>query len=331
MKIKSIKKIKYSGPVYNLSVEDNNNYFANDILVHNCHHAKANSIQTIAKKCTNAEYRLGFTGTVPTAEIDKMNIFGYLGQQLIEIKSRELIEKGILSEISVANLILKYPVEIIEKYFQFAKEINPETGKEKWRKADYSEEEKIVELCESRNLIFNWIFSLIPDKQNTLILCKHIDHLKSLEEYLIKNLPDKFSVYIIYGGVEAEEREKIRLLVNTTENVILLGTYATLSTGINIPKLHNCIFASSYKSKIKIIQSIGRGLRTHESKERLIVWDVIDDLSYLVTKKGKRSAKDANYLFKHFLERLKYYQEQEFKYFSKEIYLTELEKRFHAL
>ena len=101
------------------------------------------------------------------------------------------------------------------------------------------------------------------------------------------------------------------------ENLILLGTYATLSTGINIKRLHHVIFASSYKSKIKILQSIGRGLRTHETKEKMVLWDVVDDLRY-TTRNG---TKGKNHVYKHFEERLKFYNEQEFKFFNKDLKL----------
>jgi superfamily II DNA or RNA helicase len=310
--IKSIKKVKYKGDVYNLHIANNHNYFANGMLVSNCHGAKAISIQNIAKKCVNAEYRLGFTGTLPTEKIDLWNIYGYLGPKIYEIKSDVLIDKGVLSDITIANIILKYSKEYIE--------IN--------KGLEYDDEVDLINNNCDRNKILKWIFNNIKDGQNSLVLVRLIDHLNVLKEYLENNIDKKFKIYVIYGEVDTEERERIRKLVNENSNCIILSTYKTCGTGINIPKLHNVIFASSYKSKITILQALGRGMRLHNSKERLILWDIIDDMSYeTVYKKGINKGKKKivkNYLLQHFEERLKYYKDQKFKYISKEFQVDKL-------
>ena len=299
MKIKSIKKIDKPDITYNLHIENNHNYFANDLVVSNCHQAKSMSIQTIAKKCLNAEYRIGLTGTLPTVDADNYNIHGYLGPTIFKQKTKDLQDLGILSNISIVNLLLKYPEDMIEKN----------------KNRPYTEEIETITTYSERNKVFDFIFNKIDDKQNSIILCHKIDHLKAIEEYLIENLPDKYSVYIVYGDIKPTERENIRKLMDVEENVILLGTYATLSTGINIRRIHHVIFASSYKSKIKILQSIGRGLRTHDSKEKMVLWDLVDDLRWTT----RNNTMGKNHVFKHFEERLKYYDEQEFKYFTKSI------------
>ena len=96
-----------------------------------------------------------------------------------------------------------------------------------------------------------------------------------------------------------------------------------MSTGINIKRLHHVILASSYRSKIKILQSIGRGLRTHETKDKLIVWDMTDDLTWTNDYQGKE-VKHINHVFKHWKERLTYYDKQGFKYITKKISLESL-------
>lgn len=261
------------------------------LLIDECHLAKAYSIQTIGKKCVNAQYRLGFTGTLPTEKSDLFNIFGYLGPKIFELRASELIDQGVLSDITIANVILRYPNDIIQKN----------------KRRIYDEEVNTIMEFSGRNKVFDFVFKGIPDKQNTLILCSRIEHLNSLEVYL-KNLLPNHSIFVIYGGIKPEERESIRKSMDCSENVVLIGTYATMSTGINIRKINNIIFASSYKSKIKVLQSIGRGLRTHESKEKLVLFDVVDDLRY----KKRTGEMGKNHVWLHFEERLKYYQEQGF-------------------
>ena len=262
-------------------------------LVDECHLAKAYSIQTIGKKCINAQYRLGFTGTLPTEKSDLYNIFGYLGPKIFELKAGELIDKGVLSRITIANIIAKYPDDVIQKN----------------KRRIYDEEVNTVMEFSPRNKIFNYVFSNLPEKQNTLILCSRIEHLNSITDYLNQTLPSKYKVFVIYGDVKPEDRENIRKSMEHCDDVVLVGTYATMSTGINIRKINNIIFASSYKSKIKVLQSIGRGLRTHESKDRLILFDIVDDLRY-----KKRSGEYGyNHLWLHFIERMKYYKEQGFE------------------
>lgn len=255
---------------------------------------KSQSIQSVAKKCTNATYRLGFTGTLPEEDHDTFNIYGYLGPQIFELKSAELIDKGVLSKIVVANILFKYPEDVVKKN----------------KNRTYPEEIRTIESFKPRNEVLKYIFSNINEGENSLVLCRHIDHLKEIETYLLNNVADKFSVSVIYGSVGPDEREEIRKMMDKQENMILVGTYATMSTGINIRRIHNVVFASSYKSKIKILQSIGRGLRVHKDKDLLILWDIVDDLTWL--KKSGKLGK--NYVYEHFEQRLKYYDEQGFTY-----------------
>jgi superfamily II DNA or RNA helicase len=128
-------------------------------------------------------------------------------------------------------------------------------------------------------------------------------------------LDDKFKISVIYGNVNPKERERLRKIMEMENDMILIGTYATMKQGINIKRIHNVVFASSYKSKITILQSIGRGIRTSSDKEELILWDIVDDLRW---KKRTGKIKN-NYLFEHFLQRIEYYKDQKFKYSNLEI------------
>jgi len=151
-----------------------------------------------------------------------------------------------------------------------------------------------------------------------------LNHIDLIEKYLIEQYPNR-KILKISGVTDPDERERIRQYVECNNSVILVATYGTLSTGVNIPKLHHVIFASFYKSKIKVLQSIGRGLRLHKSKKMIFIWDIIDDLRW--KKKKRKDTKDEwgyNYAFKHFLERREYYIEQRFKFIDKKINLEEL-------
>ena len=271
------------------------------IIVDEVHNAKSLSINSIMKKCINADYKYGFTGTMPKEQSDVYNIIGYIGPVLYEQISKNLIDKGVLSQIAIANLLLKYPSDMVERN----------------KNRIYNEEVNTICTYSERNKVFEYLFKHMEDKQNSIILCHLIDHLKLIESYLKNHLDSKYTIYIIYGDIKPSERELIRKTMNEKSNVILLGTYSCLSTGLNINKLHNVIFASSYKSRIKVLQSIGRGLRLHESKSKMILYDLVDDMTW-TTRTGSIGK---NHIYKHWEERLKYYDEQGFKYMTREFKL----------
>lgn len=336
MKITKIEKIPYVGNVYNLKVRKYHNFFiGNGLLVSNCHGAKAMSIKKISEKCINAEFRLGFTGSMPKEDCDCKTIQSALGPTLIKIKSEELIDRNILSQITIANILLKYPIETIENYKtlkieynrekrKFKDEINPNFNIKKL----YDDELQLLINHPLRNRIFNYIFNKIPDGQNSLILVDLIEHLENIKEYLEKNLDKKYKIKIYYGGIKASEREKIRQSMENEGNTIILATYKTFSTGINVKKLHNVFLGSPRKSFISLIQTIGRGLRKHKTKDKLIFFDIVDDLTYSrELTKGPRKGKlilEKNYFYGQFEERLKIYKEQKFEYFTKRVDLKKV-------
>lgn len=263
------------------------------------HLSKSLSLRKIGQKCLNADFRIGTTGTLNQEKADKWNIYSILGPKLIEKISSELIDAGVLSKIVIANLIAKYPKHVIDKN----------------KNRPYPEEVDTILEYKNRDKILNFIFDNTPDGQNTMVLCHRIKHLKRVEEYLLKHLPDKYEIFVIYGQIEAQEREAIRKMMEEKENLVLVCTYQTVGTGINIKRLHQVIFYASYKSKIKVLQSLGRGLRKHATKTKLILWDIIDDLRW-----KKRTGKlGENHIFKHWKARMKYYKEQGFKSVNREI------------
>ena len=291
MKIKKITEIEKPEIVYNLAVEKNEDYVANGIVVHNCHQAKCNVVTRLLKLMHNAEYKIGTSGTLPTEISEQLQINSVIGNVLFELKSCELSARGYLTKLNIAAIFLKYPEAFIAE------------NKER----TYPEEVKMVEEYPNRNKVLNFIIDHTSPMNNMLILVNHRNHLRDVETYLHKNYPDK-KVSIITGDVKAKVREEIRTGIEDEDGTILLATYQTMSTGVNIPKLHAIMLFSNSKSRIKVLQSIGRGLRKHNSKNKVIIYDIVDDLSY--KKRTGRIAK--NYCMQHFDERSNYYIEQEF-------------------
>lgn len=275
------------------------------VIVDECHSVKSSSLQLILKKCINAEYRIGLTGTLPSELIDQYNIFGFLGRPIYTLKSHTLIERGFLSKIKIVNMYIRYSNTQIKENIR--------------RK--YAEEMSFIIDNEDRNKVITHILNNphVHDGQNVLILAQRISHIDDICEYLSLHHKDK-KILKINGKTLPEERERIRKLIETEDNVLLVATYGTLSTGVNIPKLHHVIFSSSYKSKIKVLQSIGRGLRKHSSKSVVIIWDLVDDMRW----KKRDGTYGYNYVFKHFIERLKYYKDQKFEYITKSVNLSQL-------
>ena len=119
-----------------------------------------------------------------------------------------------------------------------------------------------------------------------------------------ENIGDR-KVFFIHGGVDVDDREIIRKLMETETNSIICASYGTFSQGTNLKNLHNVIFASPYKSKIKVFQSIGRSLRLFNGKSKATLFDIADDI---------RCGTWMNHTLKHFVLRVKLYTEEKFKY-----------------
>ena len=147
---------------------------------------------------------------------------------------------------------------------------------------------------------------------NTLCLFQYVEkHGKDLYEMIKEKANDK-NVFYVHGGVDADEREKIREITEKSDGAIIVASYGTFSTGINIRNLHNIIFASPSKSRIRNLQSIGRGLRLKDNNSHATLYDISDDLTY---------NEKENYTLAHFRERINIYSEEDFDY---EIHNVEL-------
>ena len=250
-----------------------------------CHLFKAKSLTSIMTKLEDCKYRYGFTGTLDGTQTHKLVLEGLFGPVKKVITTAELMNKEVLADLRIKGIVLEHTKEIRKLM----------AGK------TYQEEMDFIVGFEPRNkFICNLAKSL---KGNTLILFQYVDkHGKVLYPMLQKMNKE---VYFVHGGVNASIREDIRKIVENSNDSIILASYGTFSTGINIRNLHNVLFASSGKSRIRNLQSIGRSLRLHESKEVATLYDLVDDLS---------RGKSKNFALKHFMERIDTYSKEGFSF-----------------
>ena len=256
------------------------------VIVDEAHGAKSDSLVKIMERCTKAAHRYGFTGTLDGALANEMVIKGLFGPLRKIITTKALMDRGDIAQLNIKCIILNYKEET----------------KKQIVKADYASEMNWLFANKKRNkFVENLALSL---KGNSLLLFSRIDtHLVPFFEE-IKSKTD-IPVYMVHGGVDGDEREEIRKIVNKNKNSIIIASFKTFSTGVNIPNLHNIVFVSPSKARINILQSIGRGLRNSEDKTSCTLYDICDDLSY---KKWK------NYTLKHFIERIKIYESEKFSF-----------------
>lgn len=255
------------------------------------HGCKATVLKSILEKLENCRFRFGTTGTLDGDPLNEATIEGLFGPTYKSITTAELIEQGYATPLRIECIVLKYPEQVCQD----------QKGK------TYPEEINFLVHKESRNkFLKNLVKNLDGNKLVFFRLKDHGDILRDILEPVSENL------FYIDGGVDATDREAIRKAVEQENNATLLASMGTTSTGVSIKKLHHMVAASPSKSKIKVLQSIGRMLRQHQQKEEAVLYDIADDLTF----KGK-----PNYTFQHFKERVKIYSAEGFPF---KIYTVEL-------
>ena len=247
------------------------------------HQFKSKSLISIMTKLDDAKYRFGFTGTLDGSQTHKWVLEGLFGPSYKVTQTKDLIDKGHLSKLQIRVLLLKHN----EHQFN-----------------DYEEEIQYLINHQKRN---NFIKNLVNDlKGNTLVLFNRVEsHGTPLYELINSSVDKNRKVFYVHGGINTEEREKVREITEKESNAIIVASYGTFSTGINIKNLHNVVFSSPSKSRIRNLQSIGRVLRKGDSKTKAILYDIADDITY----KSKK-----NYTLNHLIERIKIYNEEKFNY-----------------
>ena len=259
------------------------------------HLFKARSLVGIMTKMVDCKYRIGLTGTLDETKTHKLVLEGLFGAVNKVTTTKKLMDKKQLSTLKIYALVLQHTKDSCH-YVHDKK---------------YHEEMSFLVGHTPRN---KFISNLCLDLQgNTLCLFTLVEkHGKILLDMIKKKAENKRKIFFVYGGVEALDREKIRSIVEKEDNAIIVASYGTFSTGINIRNLHNIVFSSPTKSKIRSLQSIGRGLRIGDNKTEATLYDIADDLTY---------NKKKNYTLEHFSNRINIYNEEDFDY---EIHQVEL-------
>ena len=264
----------------------------NVVIGDEAHLFKSKSLISIMTKLHHAKYRFGFTGTLDGTQTHKWVLEGLFGPSYKVTKTDELMRQGHLAQLDIQCLVLKHPPQKFETY--------------------QDEIEYLISHEQRNNFIRNLTLDL---KGNTLVLFSRVEaHGAVLYEKINTNKRSENKVFFIHGGVDAEQRELVREITEKENSAIIVASYGTFSTGINIQNLHNVIFASPSKSRIRNLQSIGRVLRKGTNKIKAILYDIADDCTY----KTKR-----NYTLNHLIERIKIYNEENFNY---EIITIQLKK-----
>jgi superfamily II DNA or RNA helicase len=252
------------------------------------HLFKAKSLSTLMDKCRNAEYRFGTTGTLDGTETNKLVLEGLFGPVFTVTSTVKLQKDKQLADLDIKILLLKYHNDVCYSM----------KGK------TYQEEIDYIVKNERRN---KFITNLTVDqKGNTLVLFQFVEkHGKVLFDLINDAVEEGRKVFYVSGEVDASDREQIRGIVEKQHNAIIVASLGTFSTGINIKNLHNIIFATPSKSQVKVLQSIGRGLRLSDDGSTTNLFDIADDLSM----KGHR-----NFTLNHSGERIKIYTKEGFRY-----------------
>ena len=257
------------------------------------HLFKAKSLTSILTKLHLCKYRFGLTGTLDGMQTHRLVLEGLFGTLNKVITTKELIDKKTLAEFKIRALVLTYP----EHECKLVKDMN------------YQDEIDFIVTHPKRNEFIKDLTLAL--KGNTLVLFQFVEKHGSVIYDMIKSNTDR-KVFYVFGGTDTQTREDIRAITEKERDAIIVASYGTFSTGINIRNLHNIVFSSPSKSRVRTLQSIGRGLRRSETKDSAILFDIADDLTY----KSKR-----NFTINHFMERINIYNEEQFDYEIKRIKL----------
>ena len=252
------------------------------------HQFKATSLNSVMNKMTDVKYRIGTTGTLDNKKVHKLVLEGLFGMTHKVTTTKDLMDAGTLAKLNITCILLKYD----------------DITRQGRKNNQYADEMDFIVSNDKRN---NFIRNLaLKSEGNTLVLFQFVNkHGKILLNMIKEKAHGERKVFFVSGATDVEDREAIRKITETESDAIIVASFGTFSTGINIPSLENVIFASPSKSKIRNLQSIGRGLRLKNGKTECNLYDLADDLSWKSWK---------NHTLHHFAERLKTYSEEQFNY-----------------
>ena len=250
------------------------------------HGFKSKSLTSIMTKCINAKYRIGTTGTLDGTQTHKLVLEGLFGKVYKVTSTKTLIDQKHLSPFQINALVLKHPDSICFNL----------------KNISYQEELEYLIASEARN---KYIVNLtLGMKGNSLLLFRFVEkHGQLLYDMIRENTDGKRKIFFVHGGTDTDTRESIRHTVESERDAIIVASYGVFSVGVNIRNLSNIVFASPSKSRIRNLQSIGRGLRKSNFKKMATLYDVADDMKYKEKK---------NYTLEHYEERVRIYKEERF-------------------
>lgn len=279
------------------------------VLVDEAHSAKGEELRSILSKCTNANnFKVGFSGTLPDAELANENVSNHIDAGLIEgglgpkldvVRLKELIAKGILTPLEIKAIFIPYPMSL-----------RPAICADKTR---YEDERAIVTENSSRKDVIDMLFTggRITPEQNTVILFNYKEHLHEFCDMMKEKHPE-YTYHVVEGDVEIDDRDDISISMEKGPGNILIATYGCMKQGVNIKLLHNLVLAEPMKSAYTIVQSLGRIVRKHPDKKLATTYDLVDDAAYFTNPRGGGpGTRRYNYMMKHYYERVKYYANED--------------------
>ncbi|UPW39465.1 putative DNA repair helicase [Escherichia phage vB_EcoM_ESCO47] len=270
-----------------------------------CHLATGKSISSIISGLNNCMFKFGLSGSLRDGKANVMQYVGMFGEIFRPVSTSKLMEDGQVTELKINSIFLRYPDEFTIKL----------KGK------TYQEEVKIITGLKRRT---KWIaqlsVKLAKKDENAFVMFKHVTHGKEIFE-AIKELGYE-KVYYVSGEVDTETRNALKVMAENGKGIIIVASYGVFSTGISVKNLHHVIFAHGVKSKIIVLQTVGRVLRKHGSKAVATVWDLIDDAGVKPKSLNtKKKYTHLNYLLKHGIDRIQRYADEKFNYVMKTINL----------
>lgn len=275
------------------------------VIVDEVHLAKSKSLSHLLEKCETVPYRFGFTGTLDDTQAHRLVLEGLFGQVTRVTSTHTLMAQQHLTPLRVKMCVIQYAEDRCRQV----------------RQLPYQEEVDAIVTDPARLDIV--ALTAAQCTGTTLVLFNFVEkHGKPLFQRLQDIVGDRRPVYFVSGEVAADDRERIRQWVAGHTHSVIVASYGTFSTGINIPNIHTLIFASPSKSKIRVLQSVGRSLRLHESKTHATLIDFVDDF---------RVGRHVNHTFRHGEQRAQYYASEKFPFTVMEqpvdVWLNVLQKR----
>ena len=271
------------------------------LLCDEMHLAIGKSISTIIKRMDMCPMKIGLSGSLRDGKANLMQYVALFGGVYNPVSTRELMDKGLVAPLKINALFLKYPKEVSSKLKKIS--------------TDYAIEIEFITKLERRTeLVCNLAKKVTGDKENAFVMFRYKQHGKAIYDKIKASGHEK--IFYVAGEISTEERDKLKRYAEENTGVIIIASYGVFSTGVSIKNLHHVILAHPVKSKTTVLQTIGRLLRLHASKEFATLWDLIDDMSEI--KNGQLI--NVNHTLGHGVDRIQRYSFERFDYTQSDLH-----------